>query len=211
MVKSFENYRTAFFIGYSDEWSALRLPYERDSTLNKKIISASLLAIAFALTCISLPSAQAADKGYRYWGYFQAAPNAKAWTMAMTGPTVNIPDGSVEGWGFTFSSDSVPDAATPRIAPDFTRICGGTLAVAGKKRIGITIDFGTAFIKPKGESVPRSFSKCVLVEKSALGIDVLGKVVKLRTQASGLICGINSYPAKECGAEITTPSALLKK
>ncbi len=129
----------------------------------------------------------------------------------MTGPTVNIPDGSMEGWAFTFSSDSVPNAATPRIAPDFARICGATRSIAGKKRVGITVDFGSAFIKPKGETLPRSFSKCVVIEKTALGIDVLGKVVKLRADASGLICGINSYPAKECGAQINTPNALLNK
>ncbi|MCX6429453.1 MAG: SCO2322 family protein [Actinobacteria bacterium] len=169
------------------------------------------LAITLALSFLTPPAAHAADKGYRYWGYFQAAPGATMWTMAMTGPTVNIPDGSVEGWAFTFSSDSVPDAATPRISPDFSHICGATRAIAGKKRVGITIDFGSAFIKPKGETVPRSFSKCVVIEKSALGIDVLGKIVKLRTEGSGLICSLNSYPAKECGAEISTPSALLKK
>jgi hypothetical protein len=129
----------------------------------------------------------------------------------MTGPTVNMPDGSVEGWAFTFSSDGVPEAATPRISPDFSRICGATPAVVGKKRVGITIDFGSAFIKPKGEIIPRSFSKCVVIEKTALGIDVLGKVVKVRAAASGLICGLNSYPGKECGAEIATPSALIKR
>lgn len=129
--------------------------------------------------------------------------------MAMTGPTVNIPDGSVEGWVFTFSGDGVPDTAAPRVAPDFNRICGSTRSVpATKKRIAITIDFGTPFIRPVGETLPRSFSKCVVLDKSALGIDVLGKVVTLRTASSGLICGLNNYPAKECGAEIITPNAL---
>jgi len=36
-------------------------------------------------------------------------------------------------------------------------------------------------------------------------------VVKLRAASSGLICGLNGYPKKECGVEIKTPAALLKK
>ena len=159
-----------------------------------------------------VPSASAGEKGYRYWGYFQAAPGAKAWTMAMTGPTVPIADGSVEGWAFTFSSDSVPDAAPPRLAPDFSRICGLVKsAPAGKKRIGITVDFGSAFLRPKGEIMPRSITKCVVVDKNAIGLDVLAQVVKVRTQSSGFVCAFNNYPAKECGAEIPTPTALIQK
>jgi deoxyribose-phosphate aldolase len=42
------------------------------------------------------PSANAAEKGWRYWGYYQAAPGAKTWTAAMTGPTVDVADGAVE-------------------------------------------------------------------------------------------------------------------
>lgn len=177
-----------------------------------KRISIFPLALITLILAIITPTAQAADKGYRYWGYFQAGPGARAWTPAMTGPTVNMADGSVEGWAFTFSSDAIPDANAPRVAPDFTRICGTTKAPgAGKKRVGVVIDFGSAFIKPKGEVVPRSFSKCVVADKNALGVDVLSKVVKLRAEASGLICSLNAYPAKECGAEITTPAALLNK
>ena len=62
------------------------------------------------LAALSTPSAHAADTGWRYWGYFQAAPGATKWTAAMTGPTVNVEDGSVEGWAFTFSNDAIPDA-----------------------------------------------------------------------------------------------------
>jgi hypothetical protein len=47
----------------------------------------------------------------------------------------------------------------------------------------------------------------VQIAKSAQGIDVLGQAVKIRAANSGLICGINGYPAKECGVEIPTPYA----
>jgi len=169
-----------------------------------------LLAVLIATT-FSIPTSCAAETGWRYWGYFQAAPGATKWTPAMTGPTVNVADGSVEGWAFTFSSDAIPDAKAPKVAPSFSTICGKTKAVSGKKRVAVMVDFGSAVLRPKGETPPRLIQKCVVAEKSALGIDVLGAVVKLRAEGSGFICGINGYPAKECGVEMKTPKDYLKK
>jgi hypothetical protein len=180
----------------------------------KKSQQTSILVIAFSIlfSTLTLTPATAADTGYRYWGYFQAAPGAKAWTMAMTGPTVVVPNGSVEGWAFTFSGDSVPDAATPRLAPNFARICGATKApAAAKKRIGVVVDFGSSALRPKGETMPRSVTKCVVVDKSAIGFDVLQVVVKIRASSAGFVCAFNNYPARECGAEVPTPNSLKSK
>jgi hypothetical protein len=47
--------------------------------------------------------------------------------------------------------------------------------------------------------------------KESQGIDVLAQEVDVRSADSGLICGFNGYPAKECGVEITTPNSLIKK
>lgn len=163
------------------------------------------------LTTLSLPNAQAGQTGWRYWGYFQAAPGATAWTPALTGPTVNVADGSVEGWAFTFSNDAIPDAKSPKVAPSFTSICGKTKPVAGKKRIAVMVDFGSSVLRPKGESTPRLIQKCIVADKAALGIEVLGQAVKVRAEGSGFICGLNGYPAKECGVEIKTPKGYLKK
>ena len=80
------------------------------------------ISVALALShVITIPTAQAASKGWRYWGYFQTAPGATEWKAAMTGPTVDIEDGAVEGWSFVFSSDDVPSAA-PAVKPDFAKI-----------------------------------------------------------------------------------------
>ncbi len=163
------------------------------------------------ITSLFTPTASAADTGWRYWGYFQAAPGANKWTAAMTGPTVNVADGSVEGWAFTFSSDAIPDAKAPKVAPSFSTICGKTKAVVGKKRVAVMVDFGSAVLRPKGETTPRLIQKCVVADKSALGIDVLGLAVKVRAEGSGFICGLNGYPAKECGVEMKTPKDYLKK
>jgi hypothetical protein len=164
-----------------------------------------------ALLAATITPAQAASTGYRYWGYFQAAPKATAWTAAMTGPTVDIADGSVEGWAFTFSSEAIPDATSPSVLPDFQSICGKTRAVTGKKRIAIVIDFGAAYLAPPGEKPLLTVKRCITIDKKAQGIDVLGKVVRVRGDKSGLICGLSGYPRKECGVEIPTPAVLVKK
>jgi hypothetical protein len=175
----------------------------------------SLQKIAVAIVLISsqviaLPASQAATKGWRYWGYFQSAPGTTAWKAAMTGPTVDIEDGAVEGWSFVFSSDDVP-SLPPTTKPSFTSICGKTKPDSDTKRIGLVIEFGSAAYAPKGEKVQKPIVRCVTTAKSSQGIDVLAQVVKVRSASSGLICGFNGYPKKECGAEIETPAALLKK
>jgi len=173
-----------------------------------KKIAIALLLISTQI--ITIPASHAATKGYRYWGYFQAAPGSTHWKAAMTGPTVDIADGAVEGWSFVFSSDDVPSVA-PMTKPSFASICGSTKADPDTKRIALVIEFGSPVYAPKGEKVQRPIMQCVTTAKSSQGIDVLGQVVKVRSASSGLICGLNGYPKKECGVEIPTPAALLKK
>ena len=174
----------------------------------KKIAAAAILVIAFS-NLVFAPSVNAAEKGWRYWGYYQAAPGAKAWTAAMTGPTVDIKDGAVEGWSFVFSADDIPSIA-PSVKPDFQAICGKTKSDKDTKRIALVIDFGSKAYAPKSEKVKSTIKTCVVTAKESQGIDVLGMVVKVRSNKSGLICGLNGYPAKECGVEITTPASLKK-
>jgi hypothetical protein len=173
-----------------------------------KKIAVALLLISTQI--IAIPASHAATKGYRYWGYFQAAPGTTHWKAAMTGPTVDIADGAVEGWSFVFSSDDVPSVA-PMTKPSFAAICGSTKADPDTKRIALVIEFGNPVYAPKGEKVQKPIVQCVTTAKSSQGIDVLGQVVKVRSASSGLICGLNGYPKKECGVEIPTPTALLKK
>jgi len=173
-----------------------------------KKIAIALLLISTQI--ITVPASHAATKGYRYWGYFQAAPGSTHWKAAMTGPTVDIADGAVEGWSFVFSSDDVPSVA-PMTKPSFAAICGSTKADPDTKRIALVIEFGSPVYAPKGEKVQKPIVQCVTTAKSSQGIDVLGQVVKVRSASSGLICGLNGYPKKECGVEIPTPAALLKK
>lgn len=175
--------------------------------VNKSFFAVLILLIS---TTTSIVSSEAASKGYRYWGYFQAAPSATSWTAALTGPTVDIKDGAVEGWSFVFSSDDIPSVA-PSVKPDFATICGKTKAAPGKMRIGLVIDFGKKAYAPEGERVQRTLVRCIRTARDSQGIDVLGQATRVRAEASGFICGLSGYPREECGAEIQTPPALLKK
>jgi hypothetical protein len=168
----------------------------------RSLISFSLLIIT---SSISIPSSNAAT-GYRYWGYFQAQGGATSWTAAMTGPSVEVKDGDVEGWTFVFSNNDIP-AIAPMMDPDFATLCDGIPETAGKVRVGLVVDFGDANIAPSGETPMEFFSDCVVVPTGSVGLDVLKSALDVRAGDSGLICGIAGYPAQECGAEIEAPTA----
>jgi hypothetical protein len=180
----------------------------KNTYLKRAVSIAALLLVASQAT--PLQAATAATKGYRYWGYYQAAPGATMWKTAMTGPTVELQDGAVEGWDFVFSSEDVPSGA-PSVKPNFASICAKVKKDPDVIRVGLVIDFGISVISPKGEKPGKTITTCITTAKHSVGLDVLANAVKVRTAPSGLICAFNGYPAKECGAEITTPAALLKK
>lgn len=175
----------------------------------KKIIT---LAISTLLIAASLTPANAAtEKGWRYWGYFQAAPGANSWNYALTGPAGSLPkDGATEGWKYSFSSNTV-DTGSPTLKPNFKALCAGTPSQNGMIRVAVVVEFGLRAIAPKGENVQPTIRKCVSVKSGTNGLEILNKVVPVRTSADGFVCGLNNYPAKECSTEINTPKSLQKK
>ena len=175
----------------------------------KKIIT---LAISTLLIAASLTPANAAtEKGWRYWGYFQAAPGANSWNYALTGPAGSLPkDGATEGWKYSFSSNTV-DTGGPTLKPNFKALCAGTASQNGMIRVAVVVEFGLRAIAPKGENVQPTIRKCVSVKSGTNGLEILNKVVPVRTSADGFVCGLNNYPAKECSTEIATPKSLQKK
>lgn len=158
------------------------------------------LFLAIMVLVISTPIAQA-ETGYRYWGYFQAQSGAAAWTAAMTGPSVQVKDGDVEGWAFVASSNDLP-ANPPMMDPDFKALCGEVSEVSGKVRVGLVVDFGAGEIAPEGETPKEFFADCIQVPVGSVGLDVLKEALDIRADKSGLICGIAGYPSAECGSEI---------
>jgi hypothetical protein len=185
---------------------------ERFTVLNRSVNTNILktypkfIALSVLILSLLAPIPSHGAKGYRYWGYFQATAGASAWSAAMTGPSVEVKDGDVEGWIFVFSSNDIP-AVTPMMDPDFATLCGETPETSGKIRVGLVVDFGAGNIAPDGEIPNEFFSDCVVVDKGSLGLDVLEAALDVRAGDSGLICGIAGYPASECGAEIDEPAA----
>lgn len=169
------------------------------------------LLTALVITTSISPAGAATEKGWRYWGYFQASPGSNTWNYATTGPAGSTPkDGAVEGWKFSFSSNTV-DTGNPTLKPNFKAICSGTPSQSGMIRVAVVVEFGLRSIAPKGESVQPTIRKCISVKAGTNGLDILNKAVPVRTSAEGFVCGLNNYPAKECSTEISTPKSLLKK
>ena len=173
---------------------------------NKLKLIGPLVSLLSTLVFLTFQFASPANAamGYRYWGYFQAPAGANTWTAAMTGPSVEVKDGDVEGWAFVFSNTDIP-ASNPMMDPDFNALCGETPEAAGKVRVGLVVDFGAANIAPEGETPREFFSDCVVVDEGSVGLDVLQSALEVRAGDSGLICGIAGYPSSECGAEIEAP------
>ncbi|MEV5846862.1 SCO2322 family protein [Streptomyces sp. NPDC051985] len=151
-----------------------------------------------ALCAVAVP-AQAV--GYRYWSFWER--DGSRWTYATQGPSTARPaDGSVEGFRFAVSEDSA-DASRPRGTADFGSICGGTHAVAGKKRVGLVVDFGTTADAPSGERPPARRTACAVVATDATTAEALAAVAKpLRYDANALLCAIAGYPEKGCGEKV---------
>ena len=172
----------------------------------KKIFTL-LFSTLFVISSFT-PANAAPEKGWRYWGYFQAAPGSNAWNYATTGPAGSTPkDGAVEGWKFSFASDTV-DTGNPTLKPNFKATCAGVAAQPGMVRVAVVVDFGLRTIAPKGESVQATIRQCVSVKAGTNGLEILNKVVPVRTSSAGFVCGLNNYPAKECSSEILTPKVL---
>jgi hypothetical protein len=146
-------------------------------------------------------SAPADATSYRFWSYWTGGSD---WTFSSEGAARRPPDGSVDGWRFAISpasSSTIP----PRQSPSFHKLCGSTPAQDGDKRVGLVVDFGTSADAPEGESPPSMIATCAVVPDDANGYEVLMTVAQLRTD-SGLICGINGYPANECGVPVADPT-----
>ena len=146
-------------------------------------------------------AAPAEATSYRFWAYWLGTDDG--WSFSSQGASRVPADGTVDGWRFAISEAS-SSTIPPRHAPSFKRICGSTEPVDGSKRVGVVVDFGTAADAPDGQSPPALRTACVVTEPGANGYDVLTEVVQIRTDA-GLICGMDGYPATECGAPVADP------
>ncbi|MFD4601821.1 SCO2322 family protein [Streptomyces sp. NPDC058464] len=161
---------------------------------------AALLLLA-ALTLCATAAGPAAATGYRYWSFWER--DGARWAYATQGPSTARPaDGSVEGFRFAVSEDSA-DASRPRGTADFGRICAGTPAVEGRKRVALVVDFGTAADASPGERPPARRTACAVVSEDATTAEALATVAKpLRYDTNALLCAIDGYPSRGCGEKV---------
>ena len=174
-------------------------PATRHTT--RRVLTFTLAAV-MALSLVGVWRAGDAEaSSYRFWSYWIGGSD---WSFATQGASRHPVDGGVEGWRFSISPDS-SSAVAPRHAPTFNRICGDTDPQTDKKRVGLVIDYGVSSDAPSGESPPSMIVTCAVVPEDANGYEVLTTVAQLRTDA-GMICGINGYPATECGTAVSDPT-----
>ena len=155
---------------------------------------------AMVCAAVALAPAVAHADGYRYWSYWTGG---QSWSYSARGPGFLVPDdGAVEGWRFVLSPRTAPRRRRrPHRAPTIA-VPGQPAAPAnrsGSRWWSTSVRRGSP---PVGESPPPTSISCVTAPARATGLQVLQQVAKLRFQASGLICGIAGFPARECPGQV---------
>ncbi len=159
------------------------------------VVAAMLVALV-GLT----PSANATS--YRYWTYWVGGDGD--WTFSSQGASRHPADGTVEGWRFAISQEA-GSSSTPRVTSSFDDICADTDAVAGKKRVGLVLDFGVKADAPPGATPPDGpIARCLVLPLSASGYDVLVAATSIRVE-KGMVCGVAGYPKTGCGEPVANP------
>lgn len=184
------------------------MSHSRPAALRHPVRPAALLtlvALLAALFTALAPAGAAHAAAYRYWGYYHLA--AGKWAFAQAGPDAFTPkDGAVEGWRFAVGDES--STRLPRATPSFEDICGATPAVAGKKRVGVVLDYGRPADAESGNP-PAPAARCAVVDPAATGAEVLAAVAGVRAD-KGMTCAIDSWPATGCGGEVKVVPAAAK-
>ncbi|USQ77530.1 SCO2322 family protein [Ornithinimicrobium cryptoxanthini] len=167
-----------------------------------RLICASVLALAVAVVAPMAAHAVA----YQFWGFYQLT-NDGEWDFATEGANAAVPeDGAVDGYRFAFSAGD-DDERVPRDAPGFDDLCAGTAAADGMKRVGLVLDTGRDVDAPEGETPPEPSARCVVADEDATSQEILVQAVQdIRTDDSGLICGIAGFPEQGCGDEVSEPT-----
>lgn len=149
-------------------------------------------------------AAPARDSGsYRYWSFWEESKSG-GWKYATEGPSVLRPeDGTALGFRFALSENS-GDAAKPRVRPDFRTVCERTGTKKDRKRIALSIDFGTTAHAPRGETPPKARTVCAQVADDASAAEALAAAAKpLRYNSEALLCAIDGYPEQGCGEQVS--------
>lgn len=165
---------------------------------------AGLAVLLLSLLALVVPTTQAQAASYRFWGFYDWADSA--WAFSTENPTTSVPaDGSVQGWRFALSGES-GSPRVPRAEGDFDAICGAVTAEAGQKRVALVIDYGTAEDGGEGSEPPAARGACAVVAADATSVQALTEVGATTRIEAGLVCAIDSYPATGCGDATDDPA-----
>ena len=176
----------------------------RPSAHRSRVVAAAV--VAGVLLALVLPAAAASAAAYRYWGYFTLSSGT--WQFATEGQDQTKPaDGSIEGWRFAVGDEG--DTRMPRATPSFEDLCAATEASAGKKRVGVVIDYGRTADTADGTEPPAAKGECALVDETATGSQVLAAVASVRSD-KGLVCAVDQFPDTGCGDPVKTVTAEAK-
>ncbi|MGB8022006.1 MAG: SCO2322 family protein [Candidatus Nanopelagicales bacterium] len=162
-----------------------------------------LVAILLAGVALAAPASATA---YRYWSYWLGATGT--WEVAQTGPGgYNVVDQDVQGWRFGITTESA--SQKPDNDPDFAALCPDLAesdAPEGQLRVAVVLDSGFTADAPNGQRPPTDVVSCVTVPAGSTGNQALAAAATV-TEKQGLVCGINGYPADECGAPVSDQDA----
>jgi hypothetical protein len=166
--------------------------------LPRRVVGAlsSLLVAGAAVTALAGPAH--AEDGYQYWNYFHLENDS--WAFSDVGAAEFVPeDGDVEGLRFGTSTPSQgiePRADLAEVG--FDTVCGDTEAAEGEKRVALVVDFG---VEEGNGTPPEPRADCAVGDESASTQELLGEVADVRVE-SGMLCGVDGYPAKGCGEAV---------
>ncbi|WP_198533946.1 SCO2322 family protein [Streptomyces odonnellii] len=168
---------------------------------SRPLVHAALVGTFVMGAALVLGTGNAQAAGYRYWSFWEG--DGGAWTYATQGPATALPaDGTAVGFRFAVSTDSA-DASRPRDGSGFAAICGATPEEAGRKRVAVVVDYGTAADAPDGERPPAPRAGCARLGEDATAAEALAAVAKpLRYDADALLCAISGYPESGCGEQV---------
>lgn len=167
--------------------------------------AAFLVAAVLGLVTAVFAPVAAHAAGYQFWGYYQLSDGE--WGFAQEGPATTVPeDGSVDGWRFAVAADD--DTRVPRAVPTFDDVCGDAPAAGdGEKRVAVVVDFGRDVDAPEGETPPEPTAACVTAAADTSSQQLVTLLTEdVRTDTSGLICGLAGFPAQGCGDPVDEPT-----
>lgn len=145
-----------------------------------------------------------AGKGYTFWGFYAWDAKTSTWGFSPVGandPKQLPEDGDV--YGFRWALVVGTDERLPRADGDFESICADEQAGDGEKRIAFVLDYGTTTDADESDDPPEPRGVCASVDTDFTVQQALQSVVSVRTDASGLICGIDRFPSNGCGEQLT--------